>query len=107
MENKLIITELINDTDMEKVEATLSDMGLDVDTAVRMFLKRIAVSNRFPFDINTDNCGIRRKVDQLCRVTVPREFLESLGVRPGEYLEAFTSGDSIYYKKAKSNKDAR
>lgn len=43
--------------------------------------------------------GIVRKIDDLGRLSVPREFMRVLGMETGTQLEAVIKGSTIVYRK--------
>ena len=46
-----------------------------------------------------ETIGIRRNIDDLGRIVIPKEIRRNLGIRDGESLEIFTDEDSIILKK--------
>ena len=47
--------------------------------------------------------GIVRKVDELGRITLPKELRRTLGIESGDPAEIFIDGDQIILKKYKPN----
>lgn len=42
--------------------------------------------------------GIVRKIDQLGRIVIPKELLNTLAIGPKDAMEIFTDGDSVILK---------
>ena len=49
----------VDDELKNQASAVLEQMGLDLSTAVRMFLKRTVAVNGFPFEMMLDESGLR------------------------------------------------
>ncbi|MEK3729666.1 MULTISPECIES: AbrB/MazE/SpoVT family DNA-binding domain-containing protein [unclassified Lysinibacillus] len=47
--------------------------------------------------------GMVRKVDELGRITLPKELRRTLGIESGDPVEIFIDGDQIILKKYKPN----
>ncbi|MEK5461014.1 AbrB/MazE/SpoVT family DNA-binding domain-containing protein [Bacillus sp. FSL R5-0293] len=45
------------------------------------------------------NTGIKRKVDQLGRVVLPKELRKTLNIKETDPLEIFVDGESVIFKK--------
>lgn len=48
--------------------------------------------------------GIRRRVDNLGRVSLPIDFRRSLGIKELDYVEIYCDGEQIIIKPRKENK---
>lgn len=47
-----------------------------------------------------DDCiGVIRRIDNLCRFTVPREYMYYLGIEPNDFVEILCFKDGLYIKK--------
>lgn len=46
-----------------------------------------------------ENSGITRRLDNLGRIVIPKEFRKKLGIKQGELLEMFMNDDNILIKK--------
>lgn len=43
--------------------------------------------------------GIIRRVDDLCRIVLPKELRQTMGIRTGDPMEIYTDADTIILRK--------